>query len=114
LGKYGESIASSYLQKKGFRIIERNFRVRYGEIDLICLYHKTLVFVEVKTRIGDSYGKPEESITPRKLSEIVKTSEYYQMLHPNLPVLVRIDVVAIEMDSQTSVKRITHIPNVTM
>lgn len=114
LGKHGEDIASSYLQKKGFRVIERNFRARYGEIDLICLDRNTLVFVEVKTRIGETYGKPEEAVTPRKLAEVVKTAQYYSMLHPELPSLIRIDVVAIQMTENSHSSHLTYIPNVTM
>jgi putative endonuclease len=98
LGKKGEDIAANYLQKHGYRIIERNFKARYGELDIICTKDNTLVFVEVKTRIGEKFGKPEESVTPWKLREVVKTAEFYKMTHNHLPEALRIDVIAIQLD----------------
>jgi putative endonuclease len=73
----------------------------------------TLVFVEVKTRTGNRYGTPEESVTKRKLSDVVKTAGYYNLLHPNLPELLQIDVIAITMNEQKKVTLINHIKNVT-
>lgn len=95
-GKRGERIAALYLQKQGYKIIEMNFKVRYGEIDIIAKDKDTLVFVEVKTRKTYEYGRPEEAVNPRKLHTVVRTGEYYKLLHPELPDLLRIDVVAVD------------------
>jgi len=115
LGKKGEEIAVSYLAKKGFRIIERNFKARYGEVDIIAQDGEALVFVEVKTRIGTKYGMPKESVTPRKLKEVVKTAEYYATLHPGLSKSLRIDVVGVIVDPLTGeASSVEHIPNATM
>ncbi len=98
LGRKGEALAARYLTSLGFSIIARNFKARYGEIDIIALDGATLAFIEVKTRIGESFGKPEEAITPWKLREVVQTAQFYKSLHPELPEALRIDVVAIEFD----------------
>lgn len=112
LGKYGEDIAAKYLQHRGFLILERNFKARYGEIDIIAIKDKTLIFIEVKTRIGDKYGKPEEAITQWKLREVKLTSEYYRLIHSDLPEHCRIDAVAISLDNEMKMKYINHIQNI--
>lgn len=113
LGKQGENLAVSYLTKHGYRILQRNFKVRYGEIDIIALYDHTLIFVEVKTREDTSFGAPEEAVTPRKLREVVRTAQFFKSLHPELPESMRIDVIAILLEGN-SIRRLEHIPNVTM
>jgi putative endonuclease len=114
LGRQGENLAVSYLQKHGYCIIQRNFKARYGEIDIICTKNNTLVFVEVKTRIGEKFGKPEEAVTPRKLEEVIKTAEFYKMIHDHLPDALRIDVIAIGLDDTYTVVSFNHIKNATV
>jgi len=97
LGGIGEKLAVNLLQKKGYRILEKNFRSKLGEIDIIALEEDTLVFVEVKTRWSKSFGLPEEAVTPRKIRSIIKTGQYYKLLHPELPEALRIDVVAVDL-----------------
>jgi len=113
LGKYGEDLAASYLQTKGYTIIKRNFKARYGEIDIIARNDSTLIYVEVKTRIGKKYGLPEEAVTKRKIHEVTVTSEFYTMLHPYLPKSRRIDVIAIELYPDKTMKDLRHIENIT-
>ncbi len=113
LGKKGEQLAADYLTKHGFHIIDRNFKARYGELDIIALEGTALVFIEVKTRIGREFGLPEEAVTPRKLAEVIKTGQYYKLLHPELPESLRIDVIGIELFSDETVKYFNHIKNVT-
>lgn len=113
LGYFGETLAASYLTSRGHHIIQRNFKARYGEIDIISTYGDILVFIEVKTRIGEKFGKPEEAITPRKLREVVLTSKYYVLLHPELPEALRIDLIAIALNGDRSVKYLKHIENIT-
>ena len=98
-GKQGENYACRLLQKSGYRIIERNFTSRFGEIDIIAQDKDTLVFVEVKTRWSRRFGLPEEAVTPQKLFRIKKTGEYFSLRHPHLPKKLRIDVVAIEIEN---------------
>jgi putative endonuclease len=70
LGDAGERAAAEYLEAKGYRVLHRNYRFGRGEIDLIARTGGTIVFVEVKTRSTESYGEPEEAVTPSKLRRI--------------------------------------------
>jgi putative endonuclease len=114
LGIFGENLASSYLQEKGYTIIERNFKARYGEIDIIAKIHDLIVFVEVKTRTGNQFGLPEEAVTKRKIHEVVQTAQYYCLLHKDTPKAQRIDVIAILLSRDRSVMDIKHIENITL
>lgn len=100
-GNVGEDLAAGYLQKHGYKILERNFHARVGEIDIIALDGQTLVFVEVKTRWSRAYGGAIDSITYRKLQSIIKTAQYYKLLHPQLPEGMRIDIVAVDISEQS-------------
>ena len=113
LGARGESLAARHLQSNGYRIITRNFRTRNGEIDLIATHRNTLIFIEVKTRIGNLYGQPQEAITPWKLRALIRTAQYYKMLNPTLPESMRIDMVAIELDCSSKLLQLEHIENIT-
>ena len=113
LGKLGEDLAATYLTNHGYRLIERNFKKRYGEIDIIAVKDGILVFIEVKTRVGLQFGRPEEAVTKRKLHEVTQTGQYYALLHPELPVSQRIDVVAIILNEDEKVLSFEHIQNVT-
>lgn len=97
-GKIGEDYAIWLLEKNGYEILERNFRSKFGEIDIIAKKTSdTLVFVEVKTRWSKRYGLPQEAVTPRKIYKIKRVGEYYSLTHPYLPKKLRIDVVAINI-----------------
>ncbi|MBI4999511.1 YraN family protein [Candidatus Gottesmanbacteria bacterium] len=113
LGKKGEELAARYLQSHGYRILTRNFRSKLGEIDAIGLDGKILVFIEVKTRWSKKFGPPEEAVTSWKLKSIIKTAQYFKMLHPELPESLRIDVVAISLSSDGGVEEIRLLKNVT-
>jgi len=95
LGKWGEDLAADYLRQRGYRIINRNFRTRAGEIDIVCRRGPLLVFVEVKTRKGNAYGSPEEAITPAKQRQIRQLALAY--LENNKPTFeeLRFDVIGI-------------------
>lgn len=117
-GKEGELIASLYLQKQGYIILEKNFRKRYGELDIVALEknndkkNQTLVFVEVKTRKSVLYGSPYEAITSKKLKSLVKTAQYYKLIHPRLPENLRIDAISVLLSLSGEVKKIEHIKNI--
>lgn len=114
LGKLGEKVASKYLVSLGYKIIERNFQKRYGEIDIVALESGTLAFVEVKTRRGNYFGTPEESITPVKLRRLTHAVNYYKLLHPELPESIRIDVVSICFSPLDTVEKIALYKNITL
>lgn len=113
LGKRGEELAVRYLRSHGYRILTRNFRSKFGEIDAIGLDGQTLVFIEVKTRWSKAFGPPEEAVTPWKLKSIIKTGQYFKMLHPKLPESLRIDVIAISLSPGGGVEEIKLLKNVT-
>ena len=103
LGKWGEQLAADFLIKQGYSIIARNARTPYGELDLVAqqlsehnLGEMTTVFVEVKTRSSQTFGYPEESITPSKQEHLISAALHYLQEHPELDQDWRIDVIAIE------------------
>lgn len=106
-GNKGEELAAAYLEKKGYRIIERNFRTRFGEIDIICWDDQTLVFVEVKTKIGHDFGEPEEMVNKSKIGKVKRMGEVY-LQDKGLVVPCRVDVVAIVLGGIDVVERIDH------
>lgn len=95
-GNNAERLACDLLVKKGFTILQKKFRSKFGEIDIIARDKETLVFVEVKARTNRKFGLPEEAVTPSKLWKIKKTAEFYSLTHPSLPKKLRIAVVALE------------------
>ena len=97
IGIIGEDYAVNLLIDEGYKVIDRNFRSHFGEIDIIAIHKDTLVFVEVKTRTSKKYGKPEEAVTVNKLKHIIRTSDYYCSTHNKLPKKKRIEVVALEV-----------------
>lgn len=76
-GAHGEDLACEYLKKNGYKILERNYRIRGGEIDIVAKEGDTLVFVEVKARWSHEYGLPSESMTPWKIKYLIKTAMFY-------------------------------------
>lgn len=97
-GKIAEDFVAKYLPANNYKIIERNFHSRFGEIDIIAVKNATLIFIEVKARWSDKFGAPEEAVTPKKLWKIGKTGEYYALLHPNLPQKFAIEVVSLQFE----------------
>jgi len=110
-GALGEKIALDFLIERGFTILERNFRCREGEIDIIALQGDCLVFVEVRARSSPNMGTPEESITPAKGQRLVALAQTYLQSHKDLPTEWRIDVVAIDMNRQGKPSRVELIEN---
>lgn len=98
LGNNGEDFAARFLEKKGYRVLARQWRCSYGEIDLVCQWHDEVVFVEVKTRSDDSYGFPEDSVTKTKRRHLQACAEEYLMQHHQTDNAWRVDVVAISFD----------------
>jgi len=123
-GKWGETIAENYLTEKGYRILERNIRTPYGELDIIAsqkgiipsgvqMERETIiVFVEVKTRSSDKYGLPEQAITARKQEHLLSAAQYYLMENPQLAEDWRVDVISIQSSTQGKQPKVTHFENV--
>lgn len=102
----GEDLACSYLKSHKYKILERNFRIRNGEADIIAIDNsereKVLAFIEVKTRTSNLFGVPFESITPWKLRSLIRVAQYYKLLHPNLSESLRIDAISVELSDYNS------------
>lgn len=110
-GRLAENFASETLVKKGYRILERNFNNKFGEIDIIAIDKDILVFVEVKAKKGLDFGLPEEMINPGKLNKIKRMATSY-MKGENLP--CRIDVIAIILSPNNDLLHLNHYENVYM
>lgn len=109
-GDAGEDLACRYLEKNGYKILERNKHYsRFCEIDIIAKYKNTVVFVEVKTRKTNAYGTPVEAITRTKYENIRKGVQYY--LAENMVKDYRIDVVGITLKPEL---KIEHLKNVSL
>ncbi len=89
-------------------MIEHNYHAAYGEIDLIALDAGMVVFVEVKTRTTETFGLPEESITPTKLERLQHTALMWMQAHPDAPDDWRIDVIALQVDRQSHIIDLEH------
>ncbi len=95
-GSEGEDLACEYLTLQGLRIVERNFRLHRGEIDIVARDGEYLVFCEVKCRESDACGRPECALTPGKVRQIRKVAEGYLAKHAIRNQACRFDVVAIQ------------------
>lgn len=111
-GIRGEDLAAEYLKEQGFLIIDRNFRIRGGEIDIIAIDGDTLSFIEVKTRMSSTYGTPLEAISYWKLKALTKAAYYYKATHPRLPELMRIDAVSIVLARDNTIIHIELVKNI--
>ena len=115
-GALGERFAAEYLLKHGYRIIERNYRTRNGEIDIIAIDLKinprALCFIEVKTRTSSEFGTPLEAIGYYKLQALRRTAEYYKLTHPKLPDLLRLDAVSILLHSDHTLASLELVKNI--
>jgi len=106
LGASAEDLAAEFLERKGMKILKRNFHFgNVGEIDIIAQDGETLVFVEVKARRSDAFGTPEAAITPRKQATLRRTAEGYLYVHKLHDRACRFDVVAIELQHSPPVIR---------
>lgn len=111
-GNRGERIAGWFLRTKGYRVVATNFRVRGGEIDLVCRQGGTLVFVEVKTRSSHLGGYPEEAVTVRKMQRLQTAIDAYLQQHCDVRQPIRVDVVSVTVGDQAW-PTVSHFQNVT-
>lgn len=95
VGKEGEDEAAKYLEVKGYKIIERNFRCKQGEIDIIAKDKDEYVFIEVKTRQNANYGRPCEAVNERKQKHIWNATKYFLYSHKLENKPVRFDVIEV-------------------
>ncbi len=98
-GKCGENIAAKYLKNHGYKIVERNYYCKFGEIDVIALNEDMLVFIEIKTRSSRKTIPPEFTVTKPKQNKIKKTARHYIGKHSILNRDCRFDIVAITLEN---------------
>lgn len=110
-GYLGEVLARKYLEKKGYKILEQNYRTRWAEIDLIAKKKEVLVFVEVRTKVGEQFGAPEETLNFRKLQKVRRNAISYAA-YIKWNKLYRIDAVCIVLGENHAVERIAHYVNI--
>lgn len=110
-GDRGERLAVRHLKKSGLRIVTRNYRNRFGEIDIIALDGQTIVFVEVKTRKSNDAGTPLEAVGEAKQAKIVQVAQAYLKQRRLFETSVRFDVIGIvwNEDKQESKPELTHV-----
>ena len=100
-GKRGEDVAVEYLEKQGYKILERNFACKQGEIDIIAIDDKYTVFFEIKSRTNRKYGLPAEAVNDKKIKHILKTAMYYLYKNNKESTNIRIDVIEIFIEKET-------------
>jgi len=96
IGTKGEEMAVIYLIENGYKIVERNWRFKHLEVDIIASKGNCMHFFEIKTRTSDMYGHPEESVSSKKMTNLRNAAEEYQHMHPDWK-YVQFDVLAIKM-----------------
>ena len=110
IGKFGEDEAAKYLEQQGYKILDRNFNCKRGEIDIVALDKKEIVFIEIKSRTNREYGLPAEAVTKKKIEHILKTAEYYLFVRNLQKEPARIDVI--EIFIQNNKIKINHLKQV--
>lgn len=111
IGKIGEEAAFKYLEAKGYKIRERNYRTYLGEIDIISEHRGNIIFVEVKTRSSNKFGYAEEAVNSIKQKKIIKNALNYLARYRLWQINSRFDVILISISNNETIKDIKHIKN---
>ncbi|MGI6050496.1 MAG: YraN family protein [Acetivibrionales bacterium] len=111
-GTLGEERAKEYLEHKGYRILDCNYRVgRLGEIDIVARDNDTLCFIEVKTRSNNRFGTPAQAVMPQKQATIIKIAQIYMQKYKYYDIPVRFDIVEIFMDREGNTRDVNLLKN---
>ena len=97
IGNYGERVAASYLRRRGYKVLTRNYKIVGGEIDLVCRHGDILAFVEVRTHSGEGFGTPAESIDERKQDALRLAARRYLELLDRDDITYRFDAVEVRL-----------------
>lgn len=111
VGRYGEEMAIEHLKRQRYRILERNYRKPFGEVDIIASDKETVVFIEVKTRQSTRFGSPFEAVDIRKQRQISRVAQEYLQTHGATDVSARFDVIAVRVDRDNRLIAIDHLQN---
>jgi putative endonuclease len=112
LGALGEQFALEHIRQLNYRILDKNWRCRTGEIDLIAMDGNLLVFIEVRTRSGiRTFGTPQESINAKKQQQVTETAQFYTLRHQMINRQLRFDVVSVLTDKTGDLLSLEHLQN---
>lgn len=104
LGKKGEGIACTFLKRNGFKILARNIKYKFGEIDILAQKGEDIVIVEVKTKASSEFGTPEEEIDYFKKQKLLNLAKAVSQKYPDKN--IKIDVIAIKLDKNQEIRHI--------
>ena len=110
IGKRGEDIARRHLEKKGYCVIEQNYRTKYSEMDLIATKDGVLVFIEVRTKTSERFGAPEDTINKQKIARLIRSAKAY-LAYKKHEGPARIDAVCVVLGQEE--ERINHYESIT-
>lgn len=110
-GSYAEGLVIKFLQEQGYKILQKNYRCKFGEIDIIAKHQEFLVFIEVKARTSCKFGLPQDSINYHKQQKIRNVSQVYLSVHNLHQKPIRYDVVALLFNKQYELEKIEVIKN---
>ncbi len=103
-GETAENLAVSYLETLGYKIIDRNFRTKFGEIDIVAKDGNTLVILEVRSKSYGRFGNPEETINKLKIQKIIKTTQFYLLKKNPEYTEIRFDIISILHNNISHIK----------
>ena len=109
IGHYCEDLASNYLSSNSYTILNRNFKNRLGEIDIVCLKDNLLIIIEVKGRYNSNFGTPCESVTYKKQKSIIKVAYSYLLYKRFKNINIRFDVIEVYLNNKNDLIKINHI-----
>ncbi|WP_066893808.1 YraN family protein [Clostridium nigeriense] len=109
IGDYGENLALDYLNRNDYDILYKNFRIRNGEIDIICKFKDIIVFIEVKSRYSYNFGFPSEAVTYLKQKQIINISKYFLLKNKLFNYNCRFDVIEVYFNKNNNLYNINHI-----
>jgi len=108
IGDFGEDLAVKYLAQKGYRILDRNVKIGYQEIDIVARFDQKIVFIEVKTKTSNAFGCADEAITSRQIKNLKKALSIYLYKHRYSQNNIGLDLFAIDIDKFKKTAKIKH------
>lgn len=111
IGTYGEKICLNYLLTNNYKILDKNFKCKQGEVDIICSKRDIIIFVEVKSRVFTSFGLPRESVGYVKKKRIINVAKYFLYINTLYNFNVRFDVMEVQFNTSSNDYSINHIKN---
>ena len=111
VGKIGEDLARDFLEKNGYKVLEQNYKTKYSEIDLVSKKGKDLVFIEVRTKIGENFGTPEDTLNNKKMNKVRFNALSYAAFK-KWQGQIKIDAICIVLNRDYTVLRLNHYENI--